>query len=177
MAIDKEIIKDFVDESKALVEQLVVLLEDIEGDFSKIRQLAEYGNVVDRIMGGAKSLALMATPDHALHMISDYAAVCKAVGYKASQIENNEQFYDICVGLLLDATENLGKLLDHIEETTAQLKQKIPQTFIERLKWASDQFAQNISATVATGVAAGTMGAKSASTPSELNDLIKKMGL
>jgi len=165
MSLDKEIVKEFLDESKQLVEGLVEILEGIEGDFGKVSQLAEYGNGVDRIMGGAKSLALLAPPDHALHMISDYAAVCKAVSYKASQISNNEELYNICVGLLLDATENLIFLLNNIEEKVSVLKQKIPQAFIERLNWASNQFDENVSATVTK------------SHPSEINALIKKLGL
>lgn len=173
MSLDKEIIKEFLDESKTLVGELVVLLENIEGDFSKVGLLADYGNGVDRIMGGAKSLALLAPPDHALHMISDYAALCKAVGYKASQINNNEQFFEICVGLLLDATETLVQLLENIDKDSKTLKKSLPQAFLDRLSWASDQFSAQVSATVLTGVAAG---AKSTSNP-EINDLIKKLGL
>ncbi len=94
MSIDKEIVEDFVSESKSLIEELVDLLESIEGDFSQVKKLADYGNNVDRIMGGAKSLALMADADHALHMIADYSDLCKAVGYKASQIKDNEQFFE-----------------------------------------------------------------------------------
>lgn len=171
MSIDSEIIKDFVIESKTLVEELVVILETVEGDFSKVGQLADYGNGVDRIMGGAKSLAIMAPPEHALYMISDYAAVCKAVSYKAAQINNNKQFFDICVGLLLDATETLGELLNQIDKDSTTLKQSIPQAFIERLNWASDQFAVHVRATVT----AGTTTIKKA--PEEINDLIKKLGL
>lgn len=172
MSIDSEIIKEFVDESKTLVDDLVAILESIEGDFTKKSQLADYGNGVDRIMGGAKSLALLAPPDHALHMISDYAAVCKAVSYKASQINNNQQFFDICVGLLLDATENLAKLLTNIDKNADALKQNIPQAFIERLHWASDQFAVHVRATVTAGATA-----KKTSGQEEINDLIKKLGL
>ncbi|MFZ3229431.1 MAG: hypothetical protein WA160_04450 [Pseudobdellovibrio sp.] len=171
MSIDIEIIKEFVVESKTLVSELVVLLEGVEGDFSKVTQLAEYGNGVDRIMGGAQSLAMLAPPDHALHMISDYSAVCKAVSYKASQISNNKQFFEICVGLLIDATENLSKLLDNIDQDSVTLKKIIPQAFIERLHWASEQFAAHVRATIAAG------GLVNKTTQPEINDLIKKLGL
>jgi chemotaxis protein histidine kinase CheA len=160
MAIDTEIIKDFLDESKSLVEDLVTLLEDIEGDFSKVAKLADYGNGVDRVMGGAKSLALQVDSNHALHMIADLTAVCKAVGYKASQIEGNEQLFNACVGLLLDATETLQQLLDRIDQDTATLKKIIPQAFIERLTWASNQFSSDVRASVSSG---------------NMNDLIKKL--
>jgi hypothetical protein len=171
MSIDKEIVEDFVTESKTLIEDLIELLENIEGDFSQVQKLAEYGNNVDRIMGGAKSLALMVNEDHALHMISDYAALCKAVGYKASQIQNNEKFFDISVALLLDATETLNLLLDNIMLPVSVLRQNIPAAFIDRLRWVSNQFNESFSASVDTGADKKKMA------QTEIDDLLKKLGL
>ncbi|MEN0057344.1 MAG: hypothetical protein AAGB31_00810 [Bdellovibrio sp.] len=171
MPIDKEIVEDFVNESKTLIEELLELLESIEGDYAQVQRLADYGNNVDRIMGGAKSLALMAPPDHALHMISDYAALCKAVGYKASQIQNNEKFYDICVAILLDATETLNTLLANIHRDGKVLRQTIPQAFIERLRWVSHQFNEGYSMSVGTGQSSGKLK------QSDIDDLLKKLGL
>lgn len=171
MSIDKEIVEDFVTESKSLIEELIDLLESIEGDFSQVQKLADYGNNVDRIMGGAKSLALMAPPDHALHMISDYAALCKAVGYKASQITDNEQFFDVCVALLLDATETLSVLLNSIHKEGAVLRETIPQAFIDRLRWVSHQFSEAYSMSVGTGSAPQKMK------QSEIDELLQKLGL
>lgn len=171
MSIDKEIVEDFVTESKTLIEELLNLLESIEGDFSRVQDLATYGNNVDRIMGGAKNLALMADGDHALHMISDYAALCKAVGYKASQIRDNEQFFDICVALLLDATETLDVLLDHIHDAGDVLRKTIPQAFIERLRWVSQQFSEEYTMSVGTGDAPKKLK------QTEIDDLLKKLGL
>ncbi|KYG65409.1 hypothetical protein AZI87_12770 [Bdellovibrio bacteriovorus] len=171
MSIDKEIVEDFVGESKTLIEELIDLLESIEGDFSQVTKLADYGNNVDRIMGGAKSLAMMVPADHPLHMISDYAALCKAVGYKASQITDNEQFFDICVALLLDATETLESLIDNIFEEGKTLREKIPQAFIERLRWVSNQFSEEYSMSVGTGTKDKKLK------QSEIDDLLKKLGL
>lgn len=171
MSIDKEIVEDFVTESKSLIEELIDLLESIEGDFSQVQKLADYGNNVDRIMGGAKSLALMAPPDHALHMISDYAALCKAVGYKASQITDNEQFFDVCVALLLDATETLSVLLNSIHKEGAVLRETIPQAFIDRLRWVSHQFSEAYSMSVGTGSSPQKMK------QSEIDELLQKLGL
>ena len=39
--IDKDIVKDFVGESKLLIQDLADLLENIEGDFSQVAQLEE----------------------------------------------------------------------------------------------------------------------------------------
>ncbi|UOF02151.1 hypothetical protein [Bdellovibrio reynosensis] len=170
MSIDKAIVEDFVDESKTLIPEMLDLLESIEGDFTQVLKLADYGNLVDRIMGGAKSLALMASEDHALHMIADYSAVCKAVGYKASQITANKQFFNVCVGLLLDATETLEVLLENINQSTSELKQNIPEAFIERLRWVSSQFSEEYKSSVGAG-----SSQKMAQT--DIDDLLKKLGL
>lgn len=172
MSIDKEIVEDFVSESKILIEEMTDLLESIEGDFSQVSKLAEYGNAVDRVMGGAKNLALLVSEDHALHMISDYTALCKAVGYKASQIKNNEQFFDICVALLLDATETLDELLDNIYQETKDLRETIPGAFIERLRWVSNQFSGEYAASVGAGAPA-----EQRLHQSDIDDLLKKLGL
>lgn len=172
MSIDKEIVEDFVSESKSLIEELVDLLESIEGDFSQVKKLADYGNNVDRIMGGAKSLALMAPADHALHMIADYSDLCKAVGYKASQIKDNEQFFDICVAILLDATETLRSLINNIHQSTTMLKQTIPAAFIERLRWISQQFNESYSMSVGTGIEADKKMQQG-----DIDDLLKRLGL
>ncbi len=113
----------------------------------------------------------MAPPDHALHMISDYAALCKAVGYKASQISDNEQFFDVCVALLLDATETLSTLLQSIHQDGKILRETIPQAFIERLRWVSHQFSESYTMSVGTGTSAAKMK------QSEIDDLLKKLGM
>lgn len=171
MPIDSEIVEDFISESKTLIEEMTDLLEGIEGDYSQVSRLAEYGNNVDRIMGGAKSLALAAPADHALHMISDYAALCKAVGYKASQIKNNQQLYDICVALLLDATETMDTLLDNIHKEGKVLREIIPVAFIERLRWVSNQFSEEYSSSVGAGDSEKQLQ------QSDIDDLLKKLGL
>ncbi|WP_413581691.1 hypothetical protein [Bdellovibrio sp. HCB288] len=176
MSIDKEIVKDFVSESKILIEDLIDLLEGIEGDFSQVQKLAEYGNGVDRIMGGAKSLAMSAPTDHAVHLISDYTALCKAVGYKASQIQDNQSLFDVCVATLLDGSETLSTLLDRIEEPVVALKTTIPQAFIDRLRWVSGKFSDDVAISVSAKGAAPDQG-KQKLKQNEIDDLLKKLGL
>jgi hypothetical protein len=170
--IDKDIIKDFVIESKAIILDLIGLLEDIEGDFSKVSQLEEYGQKVDRIMGGAKSLALLVSLEHPLHMVADYADLCKAVGYKASQIKGNPQFYDICVALLLDATETLNDWIEGLgKDTTEDLKSSFSKMFLERLRWVSSQFSADVRASVDAQSGAKKMA------QNEIDDLLRKLGV
>ena len=169
--IDKEILNQFQSESKGLIEEGLAVLEEIEGDFSLVRQMEDYGNKVDRIMGGAQSLAILAGPEHALAMIGDYAALCKAVGYKTSQINNNPQLFDIAVALLMDATETLRVLVDRAEEPVATLKQVISSTFIDRLNWVNVQFKGNFRSSISADGGSNKMN------QSEIDDLMKKLGL
>lgn len=147
---DKEIIRDFVSESKKIVTECLNLLEGIEGNFEQVGLLETYGNSIDRIMGGARTLGLNLNEESVLSMISDYAAVCKNVGYKASQIQGNENFFNVCVGLLIDGSETLSLLLDKAELPLAEVKKTIPDEFIGRVRWALQQFGDDVRSTVAS---------------------------
>ena len=148
--MDIEILRDFVSESKNIVIDCLNLLESIEGDFTQVKSLEIYGNNIDRIMGGARTLGLDLSEENVLSIISDYAAVCKNVGYKAAQITTNEAFFDACVGLLIDASEMLAQILDKAELPIEEVKKAIPDDFIKRLKWVLNQFSENVRSTVAS---------------------------
>ena len=165
---DTEIVRDFLKESKALIEIMTDQLESVEVDITDFKLLAEFGNNVDRIMGGAKSLAMMYPQNVALTKISDFSALCKAVGYKASNSRNNESLISTSVALLLDAVEALELLLDNLDASDEELREFIPKEFLERLKWVSDQFEDNISASVDAG---------NVDKSQEITALLKKLGL
>lgn len=172
--IDVEILKEFQIESEELIHQILEILESIEGDYSQVKRLEEYGQVVDRIMGGATSLAVSVTnKDHIIHKIGDYSALCKAVGYKASQINKNPGFYDVCVALLLDATEVLEEMVSSVADAKPKdVKDVVSKTFLDRLRWVSDQFSAEVRASVAV---------KDSKAPkkldqSEIDDLMAKLG-
>lgn len=173
--LDIEIVNDFQTESRGLIKEMMVTLETCEGDYSQVLRLENYGQIVDRIMGGAFSLvAQMETPNLLMKQVGDYAAICKAVGYKASQINDNEEFYDVCVAFLLDATEVLRDLVDAISgQPSAELKDFVTKTFIERLKWLSERFGQGYRASV--GVSKKTKDSKMSQ--NQIDDLMKKLGI
>ncbi len=171
--LDKDILEDFVQESKEIVEDLLNILEQADGDFTKVRTLEDYGQKVDRIMGGAKGLGQLADEKHPIHWVADYSAVCKAVGYKSSQIVGQEDFYNICVALLLDATENLMILINNLDSTTEEIKQILPQTFLDRLQWV----AQKFSADYRMSVAAAPEAKQKPMDQSEIDILMKKLGI
>jgi hypothetical protein len=166
MTIDDSILKEFVLESKSLISESLEILEEVESDISKVKRLEVYGNNVDRIMGGAKNLAIMAEKDHPLHFIGDYCALCKAVGYKSAQIMSNEDFLMICVALLLDATEMLKEMIEKLATSKVE-RTKLNQTFLDRLQWVSSQFGKDVRETVG----------KQGLAQDDIDDLLKKLGI
>ncbi len=112
MSLQDVIVVDFQTESKSLIDQMIEILETCESDFTKVKNLEQYGQIVDRIMGAAQSIAMEVKDQAFLKNIGDYAALCKMVGYKASQIKSNPQFYDVCVALLFDATAMRNSMVD-----------------------------------------------------------------
>jgi len=123
-------------------------------------------------MGAAKSLAMSGkTSKQQLGQLGDYAGICKIVGYKAALIYDNQQFYEICVALLLDGTEVLSTMLSGIQSGKMQVKQMISQTFIERLRWISSQFGHNYSASVDIH-----KGKNTKLNQGDIDDLLKKLG-
>ncbi len=173
-ANDKLMLKDFQDESKKLISQLIDILNLCEGDYKQVQGLEQYGQTVDRIMGGAKSLVVALVQQHPLVVqIGDYAAVCKAVGYKASQIRDNEIFYEICVALLLDATEVLGALVNHLFDGDRRAaKTFFSPTFIDRLKWVSEKFGSELRSSVQP-----KSGSSQKMDQADIDELLKKLGL
>ncbi len=165
-----EFLIDFQSESKTLVGQLLEILEAIESDYSQYKRLEEYGNIVDRIMGTAKTLA-EAVPELKVVMdsIGSYGELCKAVSYKASQIADNRNLHTVMVALLLDATEMLQSMIDHIRDSKElDLKKVLSKTFLDRLRWASQQFDSSVRATLDYG---------DQNTQATINDLLKALGV
>jgi hypothetical protein len=164
--IDKTILDDFTKESLILVDECIELLESIENDPSEVERLSDFANRIDRVMGGAKSLALIAPADHPLHLIGDYCAICKSVGYQGAGIQNNDQFFNIVVALLLDAVEMTKILFEKLDSSATELKKLFTTTFLERLKWISFQYDE---------LAKKRTGQHMQQ--NEIDELLKKLGL
>lgn len=165
--------RDFQLESQQILTKLEEVLEGCEGDFSQVKRLEEYGQNVDRIMGAAKTLAAVAGPfNRIVGQLGDYAAICKAVGYKASQIRDNAQFYDVCVAFLMDATEVLRDIVDHLFEGHQNLNRHLSGAFIDRLKWVSNQFGSEYRSSLDIHG-----GKPTKMNQGEIDELLKKLGL
>lgn len=160
-----KILREFKDESKTLIRELLDILETVENDLSDYRRLDQFGQIVDRIMGAAKSLeAGMADPGIVAEM-GQCAELCKRIAYKGSQISDGD-FLQVIIAFLLDATEALGEMLEGIDDLSQKgLADKFSGTFFDRLQWISKQFDKNLRGTLK--LAPISPGEKSAS---ESND-------
>lgn len=145
-----EIVQEFKDESLTLVEDLIKVLEAVEDDPSSSPQLEEFGQKVDRIMGSSKTMEMAVEDSGRYALIGNYAELCKSLGYKGSQIENNESLVNVTVGLLFDATETLQTLIESVDaQSTPELEEVFSAPFLERLKWLSEQFGDEYRASLA----------------------------
>jgi len=148
-----ELTKEFKQETEELVKQLINILEKAEEALNKSKLLEEYGQIVDRIMGGAKSLSV-SIPEESVEIdkIGTYAELCKHVGYKSSQVGNNTQLVDICVAFLFDATEIIETFLRQLSnEGRVDFENEISDTFLDRLHWLDKQFDENLRGTLNIG--------------------------
>jgi hypothetical protein len=164
-----ELLLEFQAESKQLVADLLSTLESLEGDYSKYRELEKYGQVVDRIMGAAKSLAMAeSTYAKRLDSIGKYSELCKAVAYKSSQVGDNEGLFTAVVACLFDATEMLEKMVAHLAEEEPNLNQVLSAKFVDRLKWISQRLPAHLRSTVSS---ASSEGGQS------IEEMLKALGL
>lgn len=171
-----QILKDFILETKTLIAQMQEILDEAALDIGQAHRLQNFAQMMDRIMGGARILALdFIDQTHPIHKIADYTGICKGVGYKTAQLKLNLKFYQICVALLADATEVLQNLINEVEKQTPNLDLKtlMSSTFIDRLRWVSSKFSSEIDETSVVSVASKSQQM----TQDEIDKLISKLGL
>lgn len=169
-----EILVEFKDESKKLVDEMNEILEEVDGQFSHKFLLENYGQLVDRIMGGAKNiltLGLDSGPN--VEKIGKYAELCKLVGYKTSQVDN-EQLFTVAVAFLLDATEMLDSMITEFGTANqVDVKSLLNKTFLDRLSWVASKFDEKLRASVAVTKDSGP-GKKS---QDQIDSLLKQLGI
>ncbi len=128
----KEIVLDFCDETDNLLVQLEACLENAESDDAKTSELEKFGQIIDRIMGAAKSIGA-----------SEMATFCelgKIIGYKSSQVKEIP-LIEVVVAILFDSLHMLKhmnkSLRDGNDKSMAKLNTK---AFGTRLTWLSNKF-------------------------------------
>lgn len=128
----KEIVIDFCNESIELLDELEVCLEELEEEPTKVENLEKFGQVIDRIMGAAKSVGA--------DEVATFCELGKIIGYKSSQT-SDPALLEVVVAILFDAQNILVKMVDQIKTGNDNgLKNLNTQAFVTRLNWLQDKF-------------------------------------
>jgi len=128
----KEIVLDFCDEAESLFDQLETILSTLEEDPSNSSGLENFGQVIDRIMGAAKSIG--ATE------IAMFCELGKVIGYKSSQVKD-VPLVEVVVAVLFDSIDMLRKMIKSLRDGNDKSMNKLnTKAFATRLHWLSDKF-------------------------------------
>jgi hypothetical protein len=165
-----EILEEFKAESKGLVDEMLEILEEIEDDSSRLARLEDYGLLADRIMGTAKSLTTQGLGTSQVERVASYGELCKLVSYKGSQLRDKPQLASVTLAFLLDATEMFQDLVESLgSPNETRINTLLSDTFLDRLRWLSQQFDANLRGTV--GVASPKLAQE------QIDALLKKIGV
>jgi HPt (histidine-containing phosphotransfer) domain-containing protein len=128
----KEIVIGFCDEALELFNELEEVLCELEDDPTSVENFEQYGQIIDRVMGAAKTVGA----EH----IAMYCELGKIIGYKASQA-TEESLLNVVVAILFDSNDILKKMVGQLKEGNHKLTERInTQAFGTRLRWLSDKF-------------------------------------
>ena len=128
----KEIVIDFCIEAEELFDQLELSLESLEDNPENAKELEKFGQVIDRIMGAAKSIGA-----------SEIALFCelgKVIGYKSSQVKELP-LIEVVVAILFDSLHMLRKMVTALKEGSDRSMTNLnTKAFATRLTWLSEKF-------------------------------------
>lgn len=168
----KDIVVDFCNECKKQIPQLNDCLYNLEDDITSKKDFEVFGQVIDRMMGAAKSLEI--------NMLGNFCELGKTIGYKASQVDD-ENLLSIVVAILFDAVEILDNLVKKLENSEPlEIKEISTDAFVSRLRWLSDKFKHIKRGSVAFNekVEEEKKDANSLSNiQGDIDDLLKQLGL
>ncbi len=121
---------------------MVEIVEKIEGDATckNNPNFADFSQRIDRIMGASKTIALLFPLNTGLKEIGKITALCKAMGYKATEVDS-PLLVPIFCGFWADAVEVLVEVIDNIENATKV--ERIIAGFVpvvrKRLEWLASK--------------------------------------
>ncbi len=128
----KEIVIDFCNEADDLFNQLEGSLNILEDTPLNHVELEKFGQIIDRIMGAAKSIG--ATE------IAQFCELGKLIGYKSSQI-SDVPLLEVVIAILFDAIHMLRKMILAIRDGNNNcMKNLNTKAFATRLTWLSEKF-------------------------------------
>jgi hypothetical protein len=139
------------------------MLDDYEENQDS-KKLEEFGQVIDRVMGAAKSVDAEKT--------GMYCELGKTISYKASQ-SMDKALLDIVVAVLWDTVEILQIMNKNIETNKEEKVSGINlDAFGTRLRWLADKFKD----IQRSSVAISTEG-KQLESQKSIDDLLADLGL
>ncbi len=162
--MDEAILGEFRDESKQILKELSDILERMERDTTckDNPNFTEFSKRIDRITGSSKTISLLFPSNPGLKEMSKISALCKALGYKATEVDN-PLLVPIFCGFWADAIEVLTDVLNSLED--AIQVEKIVTGFMpvvsKRLEWLSNKIK--------------TVSPQKAMNPQEINDLLSDL--
>ncbi|MBC7538347.1 MAG: hypothetical protein H7281_05975, partial [Bacteriovorax sp.] len=128
----KEIIDDFCEEANSLFNLLENSLNILEENPSITKELEKFGQIIDRIMGAAKSIGAKE--------IATFCELGKIIGYKSSQIKDIP-LIEVVVAILFDSVDLLRKMTEALQAGSDISMQKLnTKAFVTRLNWLSEKF-------------------------------------
>lgn len=128
----KEIVIDFCNEADDLFNQLEGSLNILEDTPLNHVELEKFGQIIDRIMGAAKSIGAIE--------IAQFCELGKLIGYKSSQI-NDVPLLEVVIAILFDAIHMLRKMILAIRDGNNNCMQHLnTKAFATRLTWLSEKF-------------------------------------
>ncbi|WP_372654848.1 hypothetical protein [Halobacteriovorax sp.] len=128
----KEVVDEFCDESLQLFNELEEILEEFEDDPTQTEKLEQFGQIIDRVMGSAKTIGA--------DEIATFCELGKAIGYKSSQV-NDRALLEVVCAIMFDSLELLKKMILQIKEGNSSSFEETSSTaFVTRLKWLKEKF-------------------------------------
>lgn len=158
----KEIVDDFCEEANTLFDQLEKSLNLLEINPSNSKELENFGQVIDRIMGAAKSIGA--------NEIATFCQLGKVIGYKSSQIIDIP-LIEVVVAILFDSLEMLRKMIEALKAGNDKCMNNLnTKAFVTRLNWLSEKF-KNIERSSCSVEGDGNLSQNS------IDDIMKSLGL
>lgn len=117
---------------------VVQKIENAEGSFPDAL-LEEFAQKIDRIMGAAQTLEMLAPGNLCLERVGKIAEVCKSIGYKAAK-KKEIKVLPYCSAFWADTIELMEALLQNVEDPdkSAEISKKFSKILQGRLEWLNN---------------------------------------
>lgn len=128
----KEIIDDFCVEAEGLFDQMDGCIQKLENNPLDTKELENFGQMIDRIMGAAKSIGASE--------IATFCELGKVIGYKSSQTRE-VPLLEVVIAILGDTVDMLRKMIKALKLGDDRCLNKLnSKAFVTRLQWLSAKF-------------------------------------